>query len=367
MRFEYCKICKLFVVVSPVTQISAKSFFMLSAIAARKARLGLAESPREPQIPPEVPSRSRPSSPNQSPTIPTLRSKRKPVSLSAKRKKNRFTHTEAKRYFQEGAVQHQDVITVEEDDSESEDTGGVNEADGVPTNAASTSQYMASRRWSPSIPVNDSSDEGSDTGEEELALPPIQVPLPAMLDAQIPVLSTFHPILGQNMFHLAPDEVSYLGGSIVAEDAITLVLLERGQTLALVGTYAFTVVHGSISFLGVTLVASRKSYRVFAPRSSPVPVLRCLSEVSPADAPVLPGRFHSWSKYDGAVVILQELKTGVQGLGSVCKIFDCIFEPSVLPVNQRRELRLLPNVHLVLKLLTYACVDSHQIVDNSSN
>jgi len=322
---------------------------MLSAIAARKARLGLVESQQvEPLIFSDVPNPSPPSSVPPSPVPPRLISKRKPSTQSSnslKRKKNKIIHVgEKQRYFEEDTFERQDGVIVIGEDSDSEDNEDIGAVDSVTTIPSSASKDVTSRRWSPSIPVRDSSDEETDAGEEPELLP-IQTP---PQDARIPVLSTFSPIFDQNAFHLSLDEISHLRVSVHTEEMITLILLDPAHTLALLGTYTFTVVQGCISFLGVTISASRNSYRVFAPRSSPIPVMRCLSRTSaPAlKTSFLPGRFHSFSDHDGAVVILQEMRTGIQGLGSICTIFDGVFEPSHSP-NVQLGPMLLPNVHLV--------------------
>ncbi|KIK36101.1 hypothetical protein CY34DRAFT_16609 [Suillus luteus UH-Slu-Lm8-n1] len=71
---------------------------------------------------------------------------------------------------------------------------------------------------------------------------------------------------------------------------------------------------GSVSILGVTLSASKEAHHVFAPRSAPIPILRCTSSDVHDNSNI-----HSLPRvrnnHGGAVVAIQSLDTDVEGLG----------------------------------------------------
>ena len=345
---------------------------MLSAIAVRKARLGLGDSQEGPRN--VVKEATKSSSPSVFEERITASGKRKhvvppsPPKKPSKRNKTKTTppsDTPRQRYFEENAsVGHHpkdDVIAVEDDRvnsdeglvSRDEEDLGLGEISPIPTVMASTTaQYHATRRWSPSVPMRDSSDEGSE-GEPSpdidtrAALPPPRPPPQA--SAHQPSgssLSTFQPIFGRNTFRLSDDDVSDLRlCPQSSDDAVTMVVLGCEDVLALLGTYALVVVHGSVSISGVTVRASRDAHRVFAPRSSPVPVIRCV-DAEPSCS-LLPSRFESLEGHCGAVVVLQSLRTGIEGLGLICRIFERFFEPPHPRTSRDDEVELLPSVHLV--------------------
>ena len=350
---------------------------MLSAIAARKARLGLGDSQKESRN--IVKEATKSSSPSVIEEKTTASGKRKhvvpppsPPTKPSKRNKTKTTppsDTPRQRYFEENAsVGHypkDDVIAVGDDQfnsdeglvSRDEEDMGLGEITAIPTVMASTTaKYVAARRWSPSIPMRDSSDEGSegepspDDGDTRQTLP---LPLPSRPPPQAGThqpsgssLSTFQPIFGQNTFRLSDDDVSDLRlCPRSSDDAIAMVVLGSEDVLALLGTYALVVVHGSVSMLGVAVDASRDAHRVFAPRSSPVPVIRCV-DAEPSRS-FLPSRFESLEGHRGAVVVLQSLRTGIEGLGLICRTFDRFFEPPHPRTSRDDEVELLPSVHLV--------------------
>ena len=349
---------------------------MLSAIAARKARLALGDSHNSPQVADQETPKP-PSSSLVGDSDKILRERRKagtkrkhvdaqtpPVNLS-KRNKGKTTQPPGdnpkSRYFEENvAVGH----TILEDDNRSDSDGipvsrdeDVNMGEvaahlDVPAVTSTAVKHIATRRWSPSIPMRDSSEEGSDAEGGSS-------PIPTRTDSgmqqrqQCRDISTFQPVLGRNTFRLSSEDVSHLrlacpwSGS--ADDVITMIVLGCEDVLTLLGTYAFIVVHGSISISGVTIRACKDAHRVFAPRSSPIPVIRCIFSEGVDAGPscsLLPSRFASLGGHRGAVVVLQSLRTGIEGLGVICRTFDHMFELSH-PRTGRDELELLPTAQLV--------------------
>jgi polynucleotide 5'-hydroxyl-kinase GRC3/NOL9 len=153
-----------------------------------------------------------------------------------------------------------------------------------------------------------------------------------------PVLSTFDPIFEENVFRLSLSECAALG---VAEGA-SVVLLQPHEMLCLLGTCSLKFLYGQIEMLGTTLSAEGASiaHRIFAPSSTPLPVLRCAFSSSSSTSPrpalpsTLPQRIQSTIKDDttllksGAVFVFAPLHTGVEKLGLVCRLFEGVFVPS---------------------------------------
>jgi polynucleotide 5'-hydroxyl-kinase GRC3/NOL9 len=101
------------------------------------------------------------------------------------------------------------------------------------------------------------------------------------------LLSTFQPSPDQNMFFLTAEEQSILNLS----DRATLIALNAQDSLCLLGTCNLTILHGSVTLCGTTLLASSTKHPFYAPRSSPLPIIRA----SFKSAPVLsenPRLFH---------------------------------------------------------------------------
>jgi polynucleotide 5'-hydroxyl-kinase GRC3/NOL9 len=253
---------------------------------------------------------------------------------------------EKKRYFEVQGSSEGEEIDVVADEGESSSEGNTDIDALVPD----TPVLPESPNF---VRLDDSSVDDSDIGEEEEELHAPGTSLDALPRAvpssQPSVLSTFHPVLDKNLFHVSVNEISHLNLTDRTEEALVMLILDPEQTLALLGTYTFIVVVGRIWLSGVAISASRTSHRVFAPRSSPVPILRALergAETETTQRSYLPDRFQSFSRHDGAIVILQGAKTGVEGLGRVFKTFDGVFEPSRLSHLGSPSL-LLPDVHLV--------------------
>lgn len=151
------------------------------------------------------------------------------------------------------------------------------------------------------------------------------------VDEPLSLLSTFEPKWDQNAFTLSSAEIQFLESSGVTDESNAMLVLTLGETLSLLGTYALTLVHGSITIAGVMLNPSLKSHHIFAPRSSPVPVIQALQYIGQQATAIhssFPEVMHPFLKNDCAILVLQELRTGIQGLGRVCRIFDGVFQPS---------------------------------------
>lgn len=317
---------------------------MLSAIAARKAAQAARQdnsSPSEPLTPaasppPVVESNAPP------PAKPS--SKRKPTShlprLTKKKKKEKPMSIRSQRYFTDSFKEQEDVIVIDsEDEDEDEDEDEVIFDD-------DQGDLPRKRGWSPSVPVIDSSDEDDDT---LFALPPTQ-PTPPINKPGIPeILSTFQPILNQNTFILDSHAVSSFN-LLPSDSGGTIIALQPKETICLLGTYTFCVIQGSVTVSGVSIGASSRRFPVFAPRSSPLPVLEGVDGQGAVEGlNNLPQNLLPMIGIPVALVLLQELRTGVEGMGHICRTFDGVFEPSSRWQNSGSTTSLLqiPGVHLV--------------------
>ncbi|KAI0059362.1 hypothetical protein BV25DRAFT_1860655 [Artomyces pyxidatus] len=307
---------------------------MLSAVAARKARLKEASSPEKPS--PMVLDVSTPTI--RKTTIGKPPSKRKSSQLdippALKKAKKEKIPNKKPRYF-EPAVRaaEQDVILLGDEGADasvaSDSDVGVEERllDSVPV--VGLQQPARRRVWSPSRPMPDSSDEDSadEDGPTSLLVDPMKL-VSTSVEEVPESLSTFRPIPEQNSFYLTQDEATALG---LSSDSALALVLPPSSTLSLVGTYQLRVLRGSVSLLGVRLHPSRISHRVFAPRSSPIPIIEALSErgeSSKSTHPPLPARITSSAGGLDSVVVLQDLRSGVEGLGRVVRSFEGVFQPT---------------------------------------
>ncbi|KAI9069568.1 hypothetical protein FKP32DRAFT_1640751 [Trametes sanguinea] len=325
---------------------------MLSAVAARKARLaqthGQAASqhtqPSSPSAPsPETAPKndSTPAKPSSSTQKPAP--KRKPSAPANNPPKRRKTRNQDRkraqdlpgRYFaQQDAFKAQDdLIAMDDSDDESSvATSSVASDDELPPVPASTTTSRGNRAWSPSAPLADSSDEEDDEEPDEHVS--LDSPhLHAKYSAEAPrVLSTFEPTLDQNVFHLS-------SLSSPSQPKRAVLLLRARETVALLGVYSLTVLRGAITLAGVTLKASSTAHPVFAPRSSTLPTIQCLRSTGSREPPLpldLPKNILDAATGSDAVVMLQEMHTGIEGLGRICRTFDGFFGPSRWHRNQPR-------------------------------
>ena len=317
---------------------------MLSAIAARKAAKAVEQAsgappskPLSPLLPFRSPSpSSQPTKTSKSENKPT--SKRKPRVLAhagpSKNKKIKVVHSPAKpdrntRYFdpshtsdaQNGTIDTLDDSTCRiELSSESDSSSGEMEIEmdiPPPVEPSSISIAKTKRAWSPSRPMSDSSD-GDETGPSGLVDPASYPASSASIKTEPLPLSTFRPIA---------DCTVYLPGNEYATAGKARILvLQPNETLALVGTYSLCVLQGSLSLLGVTLSSSNTKHIVFAPRSSPIPILSWATSDRRGSCtfPIPPS---IQQQANATAILIEYADTGVEGLGRICNVFENIFKP----------------------------------------
>ncbi|KAH7873862.1 uncharacterized protein C8R40DRAFT_1172204 [Lentinula edodes] len=329
---------------------------MLSAIAARKAATAAAASGGVKGD--SYSTSASTSTVSTSISTPITKSKPRPTpskrkhsstgaaldgSITAKKRRRRERDVLEKpraprsRYFEQGrpaATEGEDGVGRDEDDEEEE------EEDWDGSNSDVKVQTTATRGYSPSRPI--SPDDSSD--EEQVQNGSIQPEPQTQTQSQV-LLTTFVPIPGQNTFYLSPDELSLVLSAEKSTVPATLIALGPSENLTLLGTYRLTVIRGSIE-IGGAILRSRvhpETHNVFAPRSSPVPSIRVVSSAPSSRSPALfPLRIqHEIDALvgDPVLVLLQELRSGVEALGKVCRTFDGVFDVHPRDVlNRNREL-----------------------------
>ncbi|KAG5649462.1 hypothetical protein H0H81_003675 [Sphagnurus paluster] len=308
---------------------------MLSAIAARKAAQAALRDATVPMDSQPGPTTSAPVLEAPTPKKPT--SKRKSSTQTSKPPKRKKEKPKAPpRYFDEpDSFQDQDdVIVIDSDSDEVDEQEDFRE------------QPPMKRRWSPSLPLNDSSDEGDMDADLDVSFSVLPTTAVPKVPTTTEVLSTFHPSPNQNTFFLDVAEVSAL--QLESNAPGTLIALHSEETICLLGTYTFTVLQGSINHSGVLLSPSRRCHRVFAPRSSPLPLIegqdsaRAIQNIRN-----LPQSIHPLIARPITLVLLQELHSGVEGLGRICRTFDGVFAPSRWQRSTVSDELQLSGVHLV--------------------
>lgn len=214
------------------------------------------------------------------------------------------------------------------------------------------------RAWSPSAPLPDSSDDAANEDSldaDDLDLPNVPFISESSAAKASPAvrLSTFKPMANQNTFHLSLEEVTNLGISSVTSGKATCISMSIGERLTLLGTYDLTVLRGSIILCGLPLFASPRSHRVFAPRSSPLPVIECSMSASLEWVKLanIPKNLLEGCRGEGATILLQESKTGVEGLEKICRTFDGVFTSLEWQGGPDADSLNLPGVQIVLVLL----------------
>ncbi|KAF7370581.1 Polynucleotide 5'-hydroxyl-kinase GRC3 [Mycena sanguinolenta] len=321
---------------------------MLSAIAARKAALAANPTPAanaisvpvaEPQ-PPVVdepsPSHSRPPSKRKS-------SSQTPNS-SRKRKKKREAELKKARYFEPESDPFRnpdDVIIIDSDDDEV-----ISDALPAPITRSATN-IVGKRAWSPSAPINDSSDEEAQT---------------------LQTSTSFSPLPDNTVFHLESEEISALG---LSADTAALIALYAGQTIGLLGAYTFTVLQGAVCICGTRVPSNATAHHVYAPRSSPIPIIEGLDEKLPLHSiSAVPARLGPMFESYDTLVAFQPLDSGVEGLGRICRTFDGVFKPSRWHDTDDGQQLRLPGVHMVFHTLPHtflAIIKSSQITKPSKD
>ena len=314
---------------------------MISAIAARKAALAAQKPSAEESIPTPIP----PSIPVQS------NSKRKSSSQKSQpeKKKKLKTSRSQQRHSTDVFKEQQDVIIMDsEEESSGKDMNMLEDSNQGSVNGKS----LGGAAWSQS--AGDSSDDSMevDSDEEEAAA---QFDISSFFNepredlVENRLLSTFEPSLDENMFFLTTEERSALNLS----EKATLIALNPQDSICLLGTCNLTILCGSITLCGITLLASSTKHPIYAPRSSPLPIIRASSKTSSALKPeTLSPRLVKTLEFK-AVVVLEELRTNVEDLGRICRSFDGVFGPTKWQKSVANEPFEVPGLYMVRNYLHY--------------
>jgi polynucleotide 5'-hydroxyl-kinase GRC3/NOL9 len=316
---------------------------MLSAIAARKAAQATSGETSE-----------RPVEPTTTVQVLNSNAKRKPLSQKPpnqswkkRKRKDKDKQVNKTRYFGEPQKDLSD------DSDEKEGDSGMSEDKELYETSVMPAFRAIKSGWSFSRTPDDSSDEESDEdngNREGDAIMDIHTstPLPPIDNPDI--LSTFQSTLDRNIFLLTSRQVHNLHVPSCSDCPGTLIALQSRETLCLLGAYTFCVLQGSICFGGVNISASMRTHRVFAPRSSPLPILEGLTGIDKISGleNKVPEQIRCVIDTHVALVLLQDLQTGVEGLGRVCRTFNGVFEPSRWQKNDALGSSLhLSEVHMV--------------------
>ena len=110
----------------------------------------------------------------------------------------------------------------------------------------------------------------------------------------------------------------------------TVIVLQAGETLSFLGTVGLTLLQGEITLFGTALYPSTTQHSIFAPRSYPVATIttsdRSSSHPLLSDALWISKNLGDNVTPDHAILLLQDLDCGIEGLGQVCKTFANAFE-----------------------------------------
>ena len=190
------------------------------------------------------------------------------------------------------------------------------------------------RAWSPSVPLRDSSDEEpTNEGQKQIKSPTLRR------------LTAFTPTPGKNILYLSQDNLSALDQNSMQG---TLIVLSAEETLCIGGAYLLTVLRGTLSLFGTALRPSTRPHRIYAPKSSPLPVLEA---ISPEPSILSDDLSHQLGIFglSGTVILIQELQTGVQRLGHICKVFSGVFDYA----NQDEDAKMLNVTGAYMVMLSF--------------
>ena len=309
---------------------------MISAVAARKAALAarkpLIEESSSTSIPPIPPSTSAPKRKSSS-------QKTQPEKKKLKKLKSKSNQSSADVFKEQ-----EDIIIMDSGESSEEVM-----SDRVSDNG----QLQGEKAWSPNHSVGDSSDDSMEVDGEGAA----QLDISSFFNNKAHqedldenrLLSTFQPSPDQNMFFLTAEEQSILNLS----DRATLIALDAQDSLCLLGTCNLTILHGSVTLCGITLQASSTKYPIYAPRSSPLPIIRASFKPASVLKPeTLSPRLLKILEFK-AVIILQELRTNVEDLGRICRSFEGVFEPTKWQQSVAIEPFEIPGLYMVRTIFLY--------------
>ncbi|KAI3616361.1 hypothetical protein WG66_012621 [Moniliophthora roreri] len=258
---------------------------MISALAARRAKH------------PSSPSHSSPS-PSPSP-IPAATSKSKSTASKRKRDSEERNKQKRKRKKQERERCFDQEAGVDEEGND-EHIIFVEEEENIERDTPDTE--AEERAYSPSAPIR----------RHQFAN-----------DEPQKLNTTYYPIPNQNFFSVLSDSGENNSRSV-------LISLKIDDTLVLLGSYILRVVRGAISLCGITLHPSSGMQRVFALQSAPIPVIVAVkSELCGGEFPVPEDLRNLVGDGDNTstLIVISELRTGIEGLGRVCRIFESAFRP----------------------------------------
>ncbi|KAI0695740.1 hypothetical protein BC835DRAFT_1414719 [Cytidiella melzeri] len=280
---------------------------MLSAVAARKARLQAQQPPHTLLQPLSLAqSISKPPSKRKLTTEPARKKKRKA--------NKRHVLQQSRDFEQDTFAEQADIVVVDDGSSDDDQTGCSSDGE------ISRDVAFAKPGWVPSTPLRYSSDSDS---REEPATRKIGTTGTPTVPPQ--ALSTWRPVANQTMFALTADDARIFKAASVA--SARLCLLRKGERLTLLGVYSLLVVYGSITLGGTLLSPHTGTQSVFAPWSSPLPAVECIAsrESSCGIPPEIPSHLQRAFTGADAAVVIQELRTGIEGLGRVCRTFENVF------------------------------------------
>ncbi|KAF8148814.1 hypothetical protein B0H34DRAFT_668226 [Crassisporium funariophilum] len=320
---------------------------MISAIAARKAASAAQHSQNDQPI-----ATKQVVSPSQESDTPTF--KRKSSSQKTRVDKKKLKRSQPARktlHSRDAFVDQDEVIVVDSGDESDEDMSMLEDSDhNIVSQIIRTTPDE--RAWSPSRPNEDSSDESAQEGEDGMdeldvssLFPKGANPLESEPDVDR-LLSTFEPSLGENIFYLTTEEQHSFGLSSCG----TIIILDAKDSLCLLGTCELIVLHGSISIMGTNLSASHEKHAIYAPRSSPLPIIKTSNKLggSVLTKDTLSSRLKD-IPHSRTVILLQELRTGVEGLGRICRTFEGVFEPSKWQRSTTIEPFEIPGLYMVTR------------------
>jgi hypothetical protein len=132
-------------------------------------------------------------------------------------------------------------------------------------------------------------------------------------------LSSFSPVLGRNVFFDHTNDSTKL-----------FIILKFSETFSFVGTVALTVLQGSISLFGSIIPASPIRHQVYAPKNYPSATIESIEYLNRYPAtPTVPTFIKELVTESDAVIQIEDLQSGVQGLHQVCPTHMAIFEAPV--------------------------------------
>ena len=315
---------------------------MISAVAARKAALAA----RKPPIEKSASTSITPIPPSTSARINPKRKSSSQKTQPEKKKLKKLKST-SNQSSTDVFKEQEDIIVMDSEESIEEDMS--EDSDRVSVNG----QFQGEKAWSPNHSVGNSSDDSMEVDGDGAA----QLDISSFFNNKAHqedldenrLLSTFQPSPDQNIFFLTAEEQSILNLS----DRATLIALNPQDSLCLLGTCNLTILHGSITLCGITLLASSTKHPIYAPRSSPLPIIRAsFKPASVLKLETLPPRLLKILEFK-AVIILQELRTNVEDLGRICRSFEGVFEPTKWQQGVANEPFEIPGLYMVRTIFLY--------------